>query len=179
MLDRGVDQLVNKHVTGGFKDSFHEIEPVDPRYSVLFSADWIWMDARDGGSVELEWKRVSSDSELLAWEERWADGDDDAKNHPRQFPSALLKKEDIEFWSASAKGEFVGGVLFNLTPPVVGISNLFTVGGFGEAVWNDLPQLIARQFPGLDMVGYERGSDLELAIRAEFELIGRLRIWVN
>lgn len=179
MLDRGAEDLVNAHVTGGFKDSFHEIEPADSSYRVLFSADWIWKDAGASGSVELDWRRVSDDAGLADWEARWAQGDEDAKNHPRQFPAVLLEKDDVEFWLAYVDGEFVGGVLLNATPPVVGISNLFSVGGFGEAVWMDLPLLIAQCYPGLDMVGYERGDDLEHALGAGFASVGRLRIWVK
>ena len=171
--------LVNERVTGGFKDSFHDVEPVATGYSVLFSADWIWREAKSAGRTELTWKKVTTDAELFMWEAEWASSDPDAINHPRQFPSSLLDWADMEFWSAVQGSEIVGGVLLNATPPVVGVSNLFSKSEYGTAVWNDIPELAAKEHPGLEIVGYERDDDLEMAKNAGFESIGRLRIWTN
>jgi hypothetical protein len=34
-------------------------------------------------------------------------------------------------------------------------------------------------FPGLPLVGYERGDDLERARRVGFEEVGPLRVWAH
>lgn len=177
VLEREAGAMVRDRVTGGFKDSFHEIDPGNPLYRVLFSAEWIWLEPTVGEPLGLEWRRAETDVELHAWEAGWAWGDAEAAHHPRQFPASLLECADMEFWSASLNGEVVGGVLLNLTPPVVGVSNLFPFDASADSVWHDLPNLIARQFPSQAAAGYERGDSLLLAQEAGFEPMGPLRVW--
>ena len=72
----------------------------------------------------------------------------------------------------------VAGLIFNRSESVVGCSNLWAKSGFLETVWHDLPSFAAQIHPGINVVGYERGVDLEFALQAGFEVIGPLRVWV-
>lgn len=174
----GVGEVIALEVTGGFKDSFHDIEPDKERYELLFEASWIHSMADAPGELALEWKQVQNPEGLDEWESGWAYGDDEADDHPRQFPHSLLDCSDLSFHSAWKNGELVGGVIFNGSESVVGCSNLWAKGGSLEAVWQDLPSYAGRVFPRIDLVGYERGEDLNFALKVGFEVIGPLRVWV-
>lgn len=177
-LQSGVAEVIAKEVSGGFKDSFYDIEPDPSLYGFLFEASWIHLPSSSPDDTVLEWKRVQNNTELDLWESGWAEGDDEASSHPRQFPFTLLDHGDFAFHSAWQGGEMVAGVIFNRSESVVGCSNLWAKDGWLEPVWRDLPAHTARFYPGIDVVGYERGLDLELALRAGFEAIGPLRVWV-
>jgi hypothetical protein len=66
-------------------------------------------------------------------------------------------------------------VVGNRTGDVVGLSNL-SDGGSDDA-WAGAIRALARCWPGLPLVGYERGEDLSAAHRAGFASIGPLRVW--
>jgi hypothetical protein len=44
-------------------------------------------------------------------------------------------------------------------------------------VWRNLTAMAGEIFPGLPLVGYERGYELAVAHQAGFETVGHLRIW--
>lgn len=174
----GVGDDIAKEVSGGFKDSFCDIEPDPDQYELLFEASWIRFLPAAGRSLALDWKTVQSANELDEWESGWAMGDEDAPNHPRQFPFSLLELEDLTFHSVWKKGQLVGGAIFNRSESVVGCSNLWALDGWHKTVWRDLPSYAGSLFPGVHIVGYERSDDLNFALDAGFELIGPLRVWV-
>lgn len=71
-----------------------------------------------------------------------------------------------------------GGASANRSESVVGLSNLFAVTEV-DRVWAGAIATISARFPGLPLVGYEHGSDLEVARRAGFRSVGRLRVWLK
>ena len=73
---------------------------------------------------------------------------------------------------------FVAGCVFNRTGPVVGLSNTFSQEDTGERLWVDLPRLASELFPGVPVVGYERGTNLDRARAGAFQDAGRLRVWI-
>lgn len=177
-LQPGVGDDIAQEVSGGFKDSFFDIEPDCKGYEMLFEASWIHLSSTEPSTLVLEWRQAQSPDQLDQWESGWAGGDDEAEFHPRQFPFSLLELGDFAFHYAWQRGEMVGGVIFNRSESVVGCSNLWAKAGWLKAVWSDLPGHTARVYPGIDLVGYERGADLDLALSAGFEVIGPLRVWV-
>jgi hypothetical protein len=44
-------------------------------------------------------------------------------------------------------------------------------------VWRSLAAMAYEVFPGLPLVGYDRGNELAAAHQAGFETIGPLRVW--
>ena len=46
-------------------------------------------------------------------------------------------------------------------------------------MWSDLIAVAAQAYPGLDLVGYELGADLEAALSVGFAGIGPLRVWMR
>lgn len=178
-LKPGSNEAVMRASPGGFKDGFYDFDATDLGYQQLFEASWIWREPSGKARTLLDWRRVQTGEELLAWEAGWAVGDEDAANHPRQFPPSLLENLNNAFLGAYQGDQLVAGCILNLTEPVVGLSNTFALSIDLSDLWHDLPLIAAQTFPNTPIVGYERGEDLEQAIVAGFEAIGNLRVWVK
>lgn len=170
---------VEREMPGGFKDGFFDIDAAPWGHRVFFEASWIWGESELSGGNCLEWRRADSDAELLAWEAGWAVGDEEASRYPRQFPPSLMESEDNGFWGAYRGERLIAGCILNLTEPVVGVSNTFALDLSLAEMWSEIPLVAATAYPGRDLVGYERGPDLEAAVSAGFQDIGRLRVWVK
>jgi len=57
------------------------------------------------------------------------------------------------------------------------LSNVFVNGVDEAAAWVGLVDAARGAFPGLPLVGYERGPSLALARACGFEALGPLRVW--
>ncbi len=165
------------------KDSYACLDLVPLGFSQLFEANWIWRDAPASGALDapshLVWSRVSTAAGLLEWESAWA-GDANDLSAPgvrRQFPEQLLLDRRVAFLAGRAQGEVVAGGILNQSPGVVGVSNVFARPSVAPGVWPAVVQCAAKEFPGVPLVGYERGADLEAAQQVGFVPIGALRVW--
>ncbi len=95
------------------------------------------------------------------------------------FLPALLE-DDAVLVLAGYRGDSIeAGAIANRSADVVGVSNLFSVGGDPDATWSGAVAGITALFGGLPLVGYERGDDLESAIRCGFSPLDPLRVWVK
>lgn len=159
------------------KDSFADLDLSGDGFEVLFEAQWIH---RPGGAPQtaaanrLEWSQVATPGELRAWEAAW-DGEEDTG----LFRPALLG-EDIAFLAGRAGDRIVAGAVASTGGGVVGVSNLFAHDEAGtDAAWAGALAGIAARWPGLPVVGYEHGEDLDAAVLAGFTPIGPLRVWLH
>lgn len=148
------------------KDSFADLDLAGAGFEVLFEAQWIHRPAgaplppaEAGG---LEWSEVTDAAELAGWEA--ASGG--------VFRPELLG-EGIVFLAGRAGGRIVTGAVASTGGDVVGVSNLF------GAAWAGVLGAVAVRWPGLDVVGYEHGEDLETALQAGFTPIGPVRVWLR
>ncbi len=98
---------------------------------------------------------------------------------PRIFLPALLSDPDIRFIAAYADRHIVAGAIANRTGNVVGVSNVFVPEADAARCWAGCVATIIDAFPGLPLVGYERGNDLIIAQALGFEVVGLLRVWSN
>ena len=100
---------------------------------------------------------------------------------PRLFQPVLVADRDIRFFSASERGRTVGLAVANRSDDgpgaVVGISNIVLTGDEPEAQRRGAVAAIRATFPGLPMVGYERGDDLAAMIALGFRSLGPFRVW--
>jgi len=87
----------------------------------------------------------------------------------------LLADTNVVFISIQGHGGLVGGGILNRGAEVVGLSNLF--GPTIDMVWRSLAAMAGEIFPGLSLVGYDRGYKLAAAHHAGFETVGPLRVW--
>jgi hypothetical protein len=161
------------------KDSFQTLDLSSLGFEPLFDAEWVALDepARDWDPLEYRIARASSEAELMAWEHAWAADRVDAAaiSESRVFEPRLLADANIVFVSIAVGEEIVGGGILNRGAEVVGLSNLF--GPAMVLVWRALAASAAEIFPGLPMVGYDRGDELAAARQVGFETVGPLRVW--
>jgi hypothetical protein len=163
------------------KDSFRSLDLSSLGFEPLFDAEWVALrgpppDVEDVTS-DYRSTNVTSKVGLFAWEQSWAGEDVNAAaiSAPRVFMPRLLADTNIVFVSIQGDGRIVGGGILNRGAEVVGLSNLF--GSPIDMVWRRLAAMAGEIFPGLPLVGYERGNELVAAHEAGFETVGFLRVW--
>lgn len=165
------------------KDSFASFDLSSDGYAILFEASWIWRDpalpsAHGPQGSPSGWTTVTSATELQAWENAWRG---DARNgldaYPsRQFPPSLLASPSHRFFVKVDGQRVVAGAIANRSPGAVGLSNTFSPGP-ASFDWKGLVQCATEHYPGVPLVGYERGTDLAHAESAGFTALAPLRVW--
>ena len=151
------------------KDSFAVLDLEPHGFHLLFEATWIRRSAvQPTGPATLGWRRVRSAAEL----EHWSRGHElDA------FGPALLDNGDLQFYFSGSATR--AGFALNRAGGVVRISNLFAGSADPMVVWSDAVAVATRAIPGVDLAGYELGSDLEFAVALGFVQTGPLRVWMH
>jgi len=142
------------------KDSFHVLDIARLGFDVLFEANWIRMPH----------PRAAALTSGLAWERGGQSTGD--------LPAGLFSDANFSMFSAKRDGVVVAGGTFYKTETVVGVSNVVADAADEVAVWHDLAAIAAREFHGLQLVGYESDDELEAARQAGFEVGDPLRVWV-
>jgi hypothetical protein len=151
------------------KDSFGDLDLGDHGFEELFEAAWIWHSPAPAAATAggLEWVAVEDAAAL----EQWAA----ASGQAGTFLPALLSDASVRFLTARAGGEVVGRAALCAVEGVVGVSNVWAGA---PQVWESLVGAAGHWFPGWPVAGYEREADLESAVAAGFEPVGRLRVWL-
>ncbi|MFK0044453.1 hypothetical protein ACIQU4_10155 [Streptomyces sp. NPDC090741] len=171
------------------KDSFAVLDLAPAGFEVLFGAEWIHRpgdgpapaasaaasSAAAAASHALAWARVADAGELAAWEAAWGGGESTGLFHP-----GLLTPEIAFLAGRAADGRILAGAAANRTGSVVGLSNVFTADGTpDDEAWAGARAAVADLWPGLPVVGYESGADLDTALRHGFTPLGPLRVWLH
>jgi hypothetical protein len=169
----------------GVKDSFCTLDLALLGFRVLFEAQWIYRTALqpepETSIPGVHWARITETAELARWEAAWR-GEPANKLGTDQtsiFLPSLLADETIAFIAAYRQGQIVAGAIANRTGEVVGLSNLFVPGEAKTMFWAGCVAGVMVAFPGLPVVGYERGDDLAIAQTLGFESLGPLRVWLR
>lgn len=150
------------------KDSFADLALNPAGFRVLFEATWIRRPAsKTAASPTLTWAEVRTAAELATWCQRL---------DVPPLPPTMLAQQGVHVLTAEDVG---AGFVLNRTGPVAGLA--YAVPGTADpaVMWADMVALAARQHPGADLVGYERGDDLEQARAAGFGETGPLRVWIT
>ena len=171
------------------KDGFHLLDLAPLGFEVLFEAEWLGLDVDSPSpatvGLDLTWAPVIDDAGLAKWEAAWrgSNPDADAAGLPRLFQPALLADPDIRFLSGRAGESIVAVAIANRSDdgpgPVVGISNIVLPAEGGEQHRRGAVAAVREAFPGLSVVGYERGDDLDAMQRLGFRSLGPLRVWIS
>lgn len=165
------------------KDSFCTLDLSGMGFEVLFEAGWIWLDPfqplPDPPLDGLAWRRVTSTSALAEWEAAWAGTPAGGSPESPVFLPALLADPEVAALAAYQEQHIIAGALANHSGQVVGLSNLFNPAGHAAAIWTRCISFTRILFPGLPVVGYARGAELEIARSLGFGLAGPLRVWVQ
>ncbi|HYP61079.1 MAG TPA: hypothetical protein VEQ36_11685 [Thermomicrobiales bacterium] len=153
------------------KDSFATLDLTTYGFDLLFRAEWIWCEpGAGGGRSTLEWLTITDPADFAAW--RTAHGSAES------ILPALFAEPGITVLGGSSPGTFVGALISTLAG-VVGVSNVFATGVATAEAWRELVAYVLAQWPGMPIVGYEKGPDLAAAINAGFEPIGPLQVWLR
>jgi hypothetical protein len=192
-LSDDADQLAAIHdlvaaaplVSFGVKDSFATLDLAPLAFHVLFEAQWLWRAASHLPPARLDtglsWTTVCEPADLIRWEAAWhgLPAEDPSTLPPRIFLPALLSDPDIRFIAAYVDRHILAGAIANRTGDVVGVSNVFVPEADAARCWAGCLATIIDAFPGLPLVGYERGNDLIIAQALGFEEGGPLRVWAT
>lgn len=163
----------------GVKDSFCTLDLAPLGFNRLFEAEWLWRKPEpvlENPLPDVTWTILQTHAELVRWEKGWRGSDGDGG--PVIFPPALLADPQITFLAATRAGEIVAGAVATPTEGVVGVSNVFAPPGETATFWAGIVAAVQRTFPGLPLVGYEGGEDLEIVKNLGFETSGELRVWL-
>jgi len=101
------------------------------------------------------------------------------RSRAARLPPAAPGRGRIVFVAAHQGGRIVAGAVANRTGEVVGLSNVFAPAQDAAAYWAGCVASAMGAFPGLPLVGYERGADLSSAEEAGFSRLGPLRVWIR
>ncbi|MDT7785440.1 MAG: hypothetical protein QOF58_3859 [Pseudonocardiales bacterium] len=96
------------------------------------------------------------------------------------FRAALLDDPSVLVLALRQGEELAGGVVLNRGSGLVGLTNLFAVDDSEKtAVWSAAVAAAGARWPGVPLVGYESGDDLEYALASGFVALGPLRVWLR
>lgn len=181
-----VKQLIDSGTLEQFavKDSFLALDLTPYGFHSLFEAQWIWLDANaaiPATTAGLHWSTVQSPAELLHWELFW-DGkraDETIEPSERIFLPSLLDDPNVSFITGYDGRVLVAGAIVNRSGDVVGLSNQFAPDDIVMDCWAASIRTIRSTYPGLAVVGYEGGEDLDFAIQFGFQAVGPLQVWAR
>ncbi|WP_147321936.1 hypothetical protein [Mucilaginibacter conchicola] len=161
----------NSDADFSIKDSFNDLDLTTLSMIKLFEAEWLL--APDVQTSATGYEIVSNDDEIMQWQNAWD------KDMPSGFFNAsLLKNGDVKFIGIKKNGVYMAGAILNLSKNVVGISNLFYGDDIPGAV-NVFLSASQHLFPGLPVVGYSRGNELDDLKSKGWLSLGPLSVWVK
>jgi hypothetical protein len=95
----------------------------------------------------------------------------------------LLDDPDIVLLGGQRQGDIVAVVVANRSDDgsgaVAGISNVVLPEEDRAAHRAGAVAAVRMTFPGLTLVGYEQGAELDAMVELGFERLGPLRVWTN
>ncbi|WP_229758862.1 hypothetical protein [Peterkaempfera bronchialis] len=160
------------------KDSFATLDLTSYGFGVLFHAQWIHRPAGlpVAAAPGLRTERVATAARLRDWQDAWHGG----AGAPDVFRPALLDDPSVLVLAVLDGDDLAGGAVLNRGSGPVGVSNLYaTDPGGTAAIWSSAITAAADHFPGLPLVGYERGDGLTPALAGGFTVLGPLRVWLH
>ena len=159
------------------KDSFAGLDLAPAGFGVLFDAHWIHRPAdipvppRPAG---LHATPVRSARRLRDWQAAWHG----TGEPPDIFRPTLLGNLRVRIVAVYDDDRLAGGGALYHAAGMVGVTNLFSVGSqHPVGVWCCLLAAATHAFPGVSIVGYERGDGLAQARQLGFSIVGQLRVW--
>jgi len=171
--DVAPEQLIEVLPVGmcAVKDSFADLDLASHGFEQLFEARWIYRAPTPGTAAPTGWTTVSTEKECDQWLAACGLAD--------VLPAALLRAESVRFLQRKCTHDVSAGAVLNLSGSVPGLTNVFSADVPLDDVWGDVAALCGEHFPSCPVVGYQRGQDLEAAIKAGFDDLAALRVWVS
>ena len=169
----GVLRLADSAAGCSVKDSFASLDLSTAGFRVLFEAEWIRCPSPPPNAPAdgLDWHVVRTADGLRAWGAAHGGG--------QVFRPDLLDHPTVTVLAAFDGATIVGAAIANRSDDVVGLSNVFTAGVEVGPIWTGAVAAASARFPGLTLVGYESGADLDAAREHGFVTTGPLRVWLR
>jgi hypothetical protein len=169
----GLIEAFSGRTSWGYKDSFASLAPSGPSVQLLFEATWMHREAparsREGHRAT-PWRPLRTAEALARWNAGW--------DTSEVLLPGLLERGHFAILGRFEAEEIVAGAVARLGSGAVDVSNVHGVDG--RAVdWEELVVAIGAVFPDRELVGYERGEDLDAALSAGFAPVGPLRVWID
>jgi len=154
------------------KDNFSCLNLSVAGFQTLFDARWLHrrQSTPSVAARALDWLRIGNEKGLAAWERAWRGTD---PNPLRIFRAELLEDQRACVLAGFDGMEMIraGGIAFNAAG-ATGVTNIF--GSYRQFL-NALVTL----FAPAEIVCWERGRDLTLAVDLGFTVLGELRVWTR
>ncbi|TJY42572.1 hypothetical protein E5161_06875 [Cohnella pontilimi] len=171
MTVQEIQDFIGSREIRAIKDSFANVELTPLGFKLLFSAEWIYhAPIHLDENTSSAWRVVTTEHELEKWNLAHAS--------ENVIKPSLLNRDDVRIFIQN-EGDGISGFIANLGADTMGISNVFSAQGVDKQLWADIIKAASLEFPGVPMVGYEHGKDLEMALLAGWQSLGPLRVWSN
>jgi hypothetical protein len=161
------------------KDSFAVLDLRKFGFEKLFDAKWLYFEranfAPTKTGTDCDFRIVESENGLSKWKIAW---DQNKELGDKIFNAGLLDNPKIKFVAGYEREHLVCGCLINVTGEVLGFSNFFAPNESIE-YWSDLLRFVHKSLKFVDIVGYERDQTLTNLLRLNFQVIGRLTVWLK
>ncbi|KJC61608.1 hypothetical protein UP10_07015 [Bradyrhizobium sp. LTSPM299] len=154
------------------KDSFSCLDLSAAGLHMLFDARWLCLRQSTPAVVTggLGWRRIGDEPGLAVWERAWRGAEPDAR---RIFRAELLEDRRVCVLAGfDDMGKILAGGIAYDAAGAIGVTNIF---GSTRQFLN----AVATQFAPSEIVCYEHGRDLTLAMDLGFTLLGGLRVWAR
>lgn len=151
------------------KDSFADLDLAPAGFEVLFEARWLHRPPSAASATARAWTAVEDPGGLASWQQ--------AHGTAPALRPALLGDPGVRVLARWEDGAVVAGAVASCSGAAVGVSNVFA--GDLDQAWRELPEVVSALFPGLPLVGCERGDALVAATTAGFTQTGPLRVWLR
>jgi hypothetical protein len=164
------------------KDSFSRLDLTACGFGVQFEARWIYLRTpRIGAHAVADVRReiFSSAKALNQWETAWRRCQSGVAKEEIIFMPGLLEERDIAVVAAYREDRIISGSIASRSHDVVGWSNLFAPADDALAYAAVSLSAIGEVFPGLPIVGYANGDELDAAHALGFETMGPFRVWMR
>lgn len=170
-VEEVMDFIGNREIAS-LKDSFASLDLSPLGFTVLFEAEWIYHESVTEASepAQESWRMISTEQELARWTS--------VNGLEKVVKPALLQHEDVKIFTCEQNGA-LSGFIANVGANAVGISNVFSASQTSKNLWLDIPKVVAAEFPGLPLVGYESNGDLAAALSSGWTSVGPLRVWIK
>jgi hypothetical protein len=158
------------------KDSFASLDLTADGFNVLFDAQWITSPAHPDTEwgVPPDWVQITDPDGFGLWKEAWCH-----PGGPRDILLPELLSEGAVVLGRIKNDRVIAGGIVSGSARVAGLSNVFTGVGHESETWSALAQCARAFFPGLPLIGYERGEELAHAQSGGFQTAGALRVWIT
>ncbi len=152
-------------------DTFADVALDQHGYTLFFEATWVHATKPGRPTIRPPgWTVVDSVAALDTWSL--------AHDYVGVLPEGVLALDQVDVLARYDDGLMTAGAVVHAGGVAVGLSNVWAVND-GGLDWAEVLAAVWSLHPDDDLVGYERGHDLNNALAAGFIGVGTHRVWAR